>query len=296
MPGENGKGGSGSGGTDDKGQGSGNSGQIVIELNGEQKTLTSDEIKGLVGKATEADKLSQQFAPFSKVLTQYGVSPEDYLRNSEGSFALVNQLIEAGVIDDQGNILKKDSGAPNVPEKKSVNVDLTKSGGEKGLEVVLKALKGLGDRLEQLEDGQSGIYRRNIENDVKGKHPNLETEDITRLLAKAKADKSKSFWDHAEALSKEKEVVGKRSELESAKRTVELLQKAGIIPAGAIDLSKLDLDALKTQGSETAPKIWEGKKFVFDSRRKKLKGAGVDTSGFANPSDAMAETMKKRFA
>ena len=174
MPGENGKGGSGSGGTDDKGQGSGNSSQIVVELNGEQKTFTSEEIKGLAGKATEADRLNQQFAPFSKVLTQYGVSPEDYLRNSEGSFALVNQLIEAGVIDDQGNILKKESNASK-GEKNVVNVDLTKSGGNKETEVILKALKGMSDRLEQLEDGQSGIYRRNIENDVKQRHSNLES-------------------------------------------------------------------------------------------------------------------------
>ena len=295
MDGKDGKGGSGDGGSGDKGQGSGNSSQIVVELNGEQKTFTSEEIKGLAGKATEADRLNQQFAPFSKVLTQYGVTPEDYLRNSEGSFALVNQLIEAGVIDDQGNILKKDSSATKV-EPKVVNVDLTKSGENKQLDVVLKALKGIGDRIEQLEDGQSGIYRRNIENDVKGKHPNLETEDITRLLAKAKADKSKSFWDHAEAMSKGKEVVGKRTELDAAKRTVGLLQKAGIIPAGAIDLSKLDLDALKSQDLKTAPKPWEGKNFVFEARRKKLKGSGVDTSKFANPTDAMKEMTSKRFA
>ena len=292
---DKGKGGSGSGGTDDKGQGSGNSSQIVVELNGEQKTFTSEEIKGLAGKATEADRLNQQFAPFSKVLTQYGVSPEDYLRNSEGSFALVNQLIEAGVIDDQGNILKKESGAP--PKKEdSFKVDLTKSGGSKEIEVVLKAIKGIGDRLEQLEDGQSGIYRRNIENDVKGKHANLETEDITKLLAKAKADKSKSFWDHAEVMSKEKEVVGKKAELEAAKRTVALLQKAGIIPAGAIDLGKLDLEVLKSQDLKTAPKPWEGKNFLFESRRKKLKGSGVDTSKFASPTDAMKEMTSKRFA
>ena len=59
---------------------------------------------------------------------------------------------------------------------------------------------------------------------------------------------------------------------------------------------KLIENALKSQDLKIAPKPWEGKNFVFETRRKKLKGAGMDISKSANPTDAMKEMTSKRFA
>jgi len=252
--------------------------------------MSAEEVALAVSKAGELDVTKEQFAGFKKVLTQYGINPEEYLRNSEASFALMNQLISQGVIDEEGNVIEKKIVDPKL--KPTIPVKPADGEPGKASQVVLDALTKIGDRMTTLEDGQSSIYRRNIERDVKALHSNLDSDDVSKLLAKAQADRSKGFWDHAEDAAKEKSTKTAATELTHAKNTIQILVKAGVIEEGKVDLEKLDLTALKEQDPSKDPPVHEGKKFMFGSRMRKLGKTG--DAEFTLPADSMKEMLDKQ--
>jgi len=275
-----------------EGSGVGNPTQIEVKVGDETKVLSADEVTIALSKAKDLDAMKEDYAPFSKVLTQYGINLDEYLRNSEASFALMNQLIEQGVIDEQGNVIEKKAGEPKPTPPLVIPAKGAEGDPTRASQVVLDALTKIGDRMTALEEGQSNIYRRNIARDVKALHPNLDDGDISKLLAKAQSDRSKSFWDHVEVAAGEKTVREGQVALTHAKSTIELLVKAGVIPEGKVDLEKLDLAALEKQDKAKLPPVHEGKKFMFGSRQRKLGKTGDDE--YTLPGDAMKEMLDKQ--
>jgi hypothetical protein len=282
--------GNGAGGQGQSGDaGDGNPTQIQITVGDETKIMSAEEVVLAVSKAGELDVTNEQFAGFKKVLTQYGINPEEYLRNSEASFALMNQLIEQGVIDEQGNVVEKKIGdvLPKVPPVVPDEGKVTKS-----QQVVLDTLTKIGERMVKLEDGQSNIHRRNISRDVKAVYPNLTDDDVSKSLAKAQADRSVNFWDHVKVVSEEKTTKESQVALTHAKDTIKLLVKVGALEEGKVDLEKLDLAALEKFDPKTEPPVYEGKKFMFGSRQRKLGKTGDPE--YTLPGDSMKEMLDKR--
>lgn len=271
------------------GPGEGNPTQIQITIGNETKMLSAEEVTTAVRKAGELDVTNEQFAGFKKLLIQYGINPEEYLQNSEASFALMNQLIEQGVIDDQGRVIEKKikDVLPVIPVVPGDDRKVTKS-----QQIILDALTKVGERMDKLEDGQSNIYRRNISRDVKAVYPNLTDDDISKSLAKAQVDRSVDFWDHVKAVSKEKTVKEGQVALDYAKNTIALLVKVGALEEGKVDLEKLDLAALENYNPADEPPVYEGKKFMFASRQRKLGKTGDPE--FVLPGDGMKEMLDKR--
>lgn len=275
-------------------EGAGDSTQVKITVGGEDRVLSSEDVTNLV---IEQGKLKEAYSPIQKILTQYGFDPsregaEEYLRNSEAGLALANQLIEKGIIDNEGTVIEKkpsDEKPVADPARFQMPVEL---GASKQFETIAKALEKVAGRMDTLEEGQSNIYRRNIERDVKTDYPNLSDEDISRTLALAQADRSKGFWDHIKQVSEGKSA--KEAEVKGAtvKETVEVLMKAGVIPEGRIDLDKLDLSALETQEPGGLAPNFEGAKFMFKSRQRRL---GKGAEGTVNPSSAMKESLDHKF-
>ena len=265
---------------------------ITITIGGEEKTLTPAEITTAMEKAGNAEQTIQSLSGFQKVLTQYGIGAEEYLKNSEASFALANSLIAQGIIDEQGNIVEKkpaeDDKPPIIPSIPGAVLD---AGLTKQLDTISKALLTLGGKIETIEDGQSGLYRRNVERDVKVAHPGLDSGDVSKLLATAQADKSKSFWDHASALAQEKTAKEQVQTNTIAKATVEALVKAGIVSKDKIDVKDFDLNKLMEQDPSGGAPVYEGKKFMFASRKRRL---GKDADGFVAPSDGMKEMLDQK--
>jgi hypothetical protein len=266
---------------------------VEIEIGGEKRKLTAEDVKAMATKVAELEEARKKLEPFVQTLGRYGIDTEEYLRNSEASFVVMNQLIEKGVIDEQGNLVEKKGGQQAAPVPQVPNVD---GSGKlpREMQVVLNALGKVTERLDTLEESQSVIYRRNLEADVQSKFSNLESEDVTKLLAKAKADRGKSLWEHAKVMSEEKEGRKAQEKTTLAKEVLGVLIKAGIVPEGKLDLEKLDLSALAKKDSKNDPPSYEGKKFLFSNRKKVLKDRGVDVSKFSNPADAMKELVGKR--
>lgn len=277
-------------GTDNSGRRTGHAAQVSLDIDGKQIVLDEATLRDLVGKGEEYGRIKEGITPLLNLAAKYGVTDKEYLANAEASFALANALIEKGIIDQQGNIIEK-TPASNVTFMQKA----TESTGGKANEVVLAALNKLTERLETLESGQSSMWKRTLEQDVKAQYPNLDPEDVPGILAKSKSDKSKSFWDHAQVVSKEKETRRKESETSAAKEVVGALIKAGIIPVGTLDVDKLDLSQLKEIDPSDTSKSYVGKKFIFDARKQRLKNAGVDVSGFASPRAAMVEVVGKKY-
>lgn len=286
----------GAGGQDgDKGGGAGDS--IQLKVGDEVKTFTPQELVTHLEKAGNLQKAMEGLSGYQKVLTQYGVNSDEYIQNSEAAFQIMNTLIERGIIDQQGNVIeKKQTGDDDPTKRKQTGFQFADDGRkDKQLETIGKALQTITSKIEQLEEGQSSIYRRNIKRDVVAQHPNLNSDDdISRLLAIAQRDKSKSFWDHAAEMSKNKSAETQKTERGYVKSTVEALVKAGIIPEDKIDMTKLDaldLNSLKEQNPLGGAPTYEGKKFLFKSRFRKL---GVkEGDKFASPSDATKEVFNR---
>lgn len=266
---------------------------VEIEIGGEKRKLTAEDVKAMATKVAELEEAKKKLEPFVQTLGRYGIDTEEYLRNSEASFVVMNQLIEKGVIDEQGNLVEK-KGAEKAAS--ALQVSNVKTSGElpREIQVVLSAFGKITERLDSLEESQSVIYRRNLEADVQSKFSNLESEDVTKLLAKAKADRGKSLWDHAKVMSEEKATRKTQEKTTLAKEVLGVLIKAGIVPEGKLDLEKLDLSSLAKKDAKNDPPSYEGKRFLFSNRKKILKGRGVDVTNFANPADAMKELVGKR--
>lgn len=276
---------------------SGDSGDsIQIKVGDEVKTFSPQEIAVRLEKAGNLEKSMEQLSGFQKVLTQYGIGADEYLKNSEAAFAIANTLIEKGIIDEQGNIIEKK--APDVKPKDNEPAFRFSDDGrkDKQLETIGKALQAIVSKVEQLEEGQSNIYRRNIKRDVQAMHPELDDTDISQLLALSQRDKSKGFWDHAADLAGQKTAKTKQTEKGFVKTIVETLGKIGALKEGAIDMSKLDeldINSLKESSPTGGSPTYEGKKFLFGSRKRKLGIKGEDSNKFASPADATQEMFNR---
>ena len=263
---------------------------ITVNIDGEDKQFTPAELTTAINKTGALEKTVSNLSGFQKVLTRYGIGAEEYLQNSESALALANALIEKGVIDQQGNIIEKkpDSGTPPV---KSIIPGVPDTGVAKKIGTIEKALLALGSKMETIQEGQSSLYRRNVAADVRDAHPNLDDSDVSKLLATASADKSKDFWEHAEAASKAKAATVATQTNAIAKTTIETLVKAGIIKADAVDMDKFDLNTLQEQDPSGGAPVYEGKKFMFGSRMRRL---GKKAKGFVAPSESMKEMLDQK--
>lgn len=295
MPGTSGDGGQqgGQGDRNSSGAGDSNQNQVRVMVGDEEKIFSSEDVKTLVEKSSRLENDLGGLSAVKKVLAQYdGLTSEEYVRNSEAAFAIASKLIEEGIIDKQGNIIKKTSDSTST-QNANINPSRSDTGASKQLETVLKAVTALTKEVDGLKDGQSNIYRRNISRDVKAIHSNLNDDDVSQLLAVASHDKSKSFFDHAKEMSENKTAREGQHKTSVAKEVIGMLMKAGIVKEDALDLDKLNLDELSQRDKEKLSPIGEGKTFVFNSRKKKLKASGANMDVIASPSAGMREMIDR---
>ena len=105
--------------------------------------------------------------------------------------------------------------------------------------------------------------------DVRGN--NLNDEDVSRLLAIAGADRSKTLVQHAEEFSKKK--IGDRASL-----------RAEIAKEFGIDVTKFDANKLREQEAEgDIGALFKGKRFSFKKDKDSL-----------SPKEAMVEYFKRK--
>jgi len=256
MPPESGKAG------DQNGE-SGTAGQIKIDVEGAEKIMTTDDVQNLVNQAASVATNSQKVQNILKTVERYETDPDTYLQNSEAAFAVMTLLQEKGIIDDKGEPIEKKETPPSDDDKGRIfGTPDDKGTADKTAQIVMKALgpdlEKLGERMDGLEQGQSGLMRRSLKLDVQAKYPDFGDEDIARLVRISQEDQRKGLWEHAEDLDKGK----KAGQAETRK---------GYAKEFGVNLDEFDANKLTEQGAEGGGAgLIEGKKVMFASRAKKL--------------------------
>ena len=250
------------------------------------KTYGVKDVENLIAMQKSATEKTQTVAEILGAAEKYKISPAEYLSQSEGAFAVISQLIDEGVIDQQGKLVKK-TGSDEGQGTKSVEELIASLQGtakldgqgeptseDKMLGVINKALKsfedGISKRLEGIENTQSDQIRLNVQDRLKLKHKDLTDDDVSKVFGLAMNDRKKSVWQHAEDVAKERE--GRKADL-----------RKGYAKEFGVNLEEFDRNKLKEQDAKGgASAIFPGKKFSFRNKGE----------GFVDPGKAAGEFLE----
>jgi hypothetical protein len=178
---------------------------ITIKLGDEEKTLTADDVTELVARQSGLQNKINELSTFQKVLDRYNVDPDTYLKHSEGAIAIASKLIEDGIIDPQGNILKKEPAAPAPRREDSSFFHKSGEGESKVEEVTQKALGPLYDKLQKIEETQGRLIEMDMRNRLSRQFPDLNEGDLDNVFDVAFRDRKLSLSQHAQAYLEHKQ-------------------------------------------------------------------------------------------
>lgn len=238
-----------------------------------EKEYSAEDVQNLVNQQATATQKTQEVAAVLAAAQKYGVDPETYIAQAEGAFGVMTQLINDKIIDEKGNILqvkaKETPGKtetdgddelaklfdlPAVGTQNLKGIDKVAAIVAKALSPQLDALKKLGERVDTVDKTQGDMIRLNLQEKVMDKFPVLKPSDVSQVFGSAMNDRSKSLWEHAEALA--------------GMKTAELneLRKTHAKEFG-VDVAKFDENKLKEQeAAGGAGVLFKGKKFSFNAR------------------------------
>ena len=237
----------------------------------------------LAKQQASATQLTQEYAPLKRLCETYGARPEDVALQADALFKKATAWQQEGFLDEDFEIAsrqeppsKSEGTKPEGSKPPSVETISSDQITEMAKKAVEDARSPLVQKIQRLEQGIEMLSNFHIESKLKEKYPDLEGEDITRILTNARVDPSKNLIQHAEDVVKYKGT--KTSEME--KRFAE---KYGI------DIEKFDENKLKQQSAEGGGlKMFSGKKVVLDNRR-----AGEDS---VTARDAMIAHLEAKSA
>lgn len=247
-----------------------NGNQIMVEVDGESKSFSSDDIQNLVSQQASATQKTQQVSAVMKACDKFDMNPDTFVGQAEGAFSVIANLIDAGVVDEQGNIIKKEQKKDDISFNKNTNSNRGhESSEDKILSVISKVLEPLTKKFEVLEKDQMHLTRLRVNDSIQGKFKNLDEKDLSELFATAGADKTKTLMQHAEVFSKKKDDNF-------------LEQKRAIAKELGVDYDEFTANTLREQGAEGgAAGLFKDKKISFKGGKNSL-----------SPKAAMAEFFK----
>ncbi len=227
-------------------------------------------------------EVTQKSQAASKALTaaeRYQVDVDTYVQNAEASFALMNQLIQEGIIDEGGKLLKKEAppaaptppvgaGLPHLTKADNVSLDALKEFHTK--------FGTLEAELNRLKEDNVGLMRLRLQDKLAQQFPDLDENDIARVMADAYASKGK------------KPVAEVAKELSEAKKSYMAKLETDFAKKYGIDTEELARrkQFIESDPSQGAGLIASGKRMVFQPK----KG---DTNA-VTPKQAMQEFMRRR--
>ena len=240
--------------------------KIVFEVDGEKHQLTAEEARALYQERATVTQQGQKFGSLLKIAEKYGLDPEDLGEQADGAFNRLASLVEQGILTETGDVkqamVKQADISPSpVQARSSSDSDASE---ERFMKIVEKALGPLATRLGTIEEDQARMIRMDVEDRIIAKHDNLDAEDVSRLFARARADRGKTIWAHAEEMSK-------------AKNTQKEILRAEVAQELGISLEEYDKrNKLKEQDSKgLIAGVLAGRKLSFK------KGEGRITPGQA---------------
>lgn len=239
------------------------------------------------GELTEqVTAMQDSFNGVTLAAKQYGTDTKTYLESAESAFGVLNTLIEAGLIDEAGAIVKptgdsssKEGGKSDTNKNKASSFSFETKEGEnnKGENDLLSAVENLIDKklgtfnekFQQIESSQSTLFKAGLSARIKAKHPEFTDTDVETVMNNAFADRTQDLWAHAESVKNS--------------NTTHLQEQEKIFAAKyGVDLEQVKKhEELKEQHATGGiGALFKGKRFSF---RKKTRN---DTE-FIRPSEAV---------
>ena len=250
-----------------------------IEIEG--KSYSLEDVKNIIAQQGESTKASQAAAKALTAASRYNVDVDTYVQNSEASFALMQELIAGGIIDETGKILKKEApkAAPVIPGVSGAVIPQVGKADNVAMEALTEFHKKFGsleEEINRLREDNVGLMRLRLQDKLASQFPDLDEEDISKVMATAyKAGGKKPVAEVAKELSEAKKAW--LAEQESA-----WAKKHGL----NLDEIKRRKEFIEAGPEGGAAALFSGKKFGFSHKK------GDTTT--VSPKDAMAEFMSKR--
>lgn len=280
------------------GQGDGQGGQAAKVKVGE-KEYSAEDVQGLLSQMKTATERNQQFKAVEDFCNKYNLDVEGLLDNAEGAFGVVSKLIDEKVIDEKGNLIEKPSegnrgekGSGSKGSEGDLDLEAILKGdsGEfkgkdrvsaivlKALEPVTKQMQDFSSAVGEVKELQMGLLRERMQEKIQGKFPDLDEDDISRVLRLAAEDPRRGVMQVAEGVAKRKSdwLLGlKKKHAEEFGVNWEEFEKK--------EKERNDLGDKGPEGG-SIPAL-EGKKFSFHGKRR--------GENFVTPLEASQEYLKK---
>ena len=252
---------------DKGGQKGGGSGDQKITVG--EKEYSVDDVTNLLAQTATLTKKGESVQKVIDVCARYDMEPGDYADQSMSAFSTINNLIQEGVIDAEGNIVKPEPKAKD-PEDDLLNLEPKAKPAAKPASTadatILKAIEGvnktqtdMAETVKRLESIQTSMIHDSYRDKITAKFPALSDKDADHVLAVAMQDTKKDVWGHAE------DVVAAK-----AASTV-AMNKAYCEEHGLnyeeLERQKADENELEEQSAEGgAAAMHKGKKFRFNPK------------------------------
>ena len=179
-----------------------------------EKEYSVADVENLLANVSTLNEKGESVQGIIDMCTRFEMDPGEFLDQSSGALTVISTLMKDGVIDEQGQIVKKVvDPAKKVEPKEDLNLDPDpkKKGGDKTEAIVAKALEGvtpvikdLGEKLTRMENIQTSMLHADYQKQIIEKHPDLSLKDADHVLSLATSDTKKTLWEHAEDTSKAK--------------------------------------------------------------------------------------------
>jgi hypothetical protein len=240
-----------------------------------ERVYTSNDVQNMLTQLHGNTQTVQKVGNILAACERYGLDPEQFLAQAEGAWTVVGNLVQDGVIDRQGKLVKKTpsrdefSGGGNVPTDDQ-NLTPDAKFLKETLGQVRATMEGFGSKMKEMEEVQTSMLRNSFHERIKSAHRELSDDDVSRVFALAMRDKTKTLFQHAQAAA-----IHKRGIMAE-------LRKAHAEEFG-VNLDEFDQNKLHMQDPKGAAVArFGGKKFSF----KKGKDA-------VTPKEAMLEYFKQ---
>lgn len=190
------------------------------------KVYTAKDVENLVNREAALTQESQKVAVLRNAAEKYNVSVEDYVKNAEGAFGVTTRLMETGVIDEKGQLIK------DQPDGKDKNNPTFKGDGQgdgenqviadSRIDTVLSALSDINKRLDNelpaLRQDADNVMKLGLRRDIMSAHSELDEKDAVAVLERFERNPRKDVWEHAKDYVEDKQVYERDQEERYAKR------------------------------------------------------------------------------
>lgn len=248
---------------------------IVLDIDGEEKTFTPEQVLDMHKNLASATQNSQKAAPLLKLAEQVGLDPDDLSQQIPGAFSLIQDLVDQGIIDQEGNVIKQKAAPANADDDSDDNDNSNSSSEQISASKIAELIEAkLEEKLnpfqkaiQDLGNVNTGLQRAEISRRLKAEYQDadLSDEDVTTIMSMSRASRGKANLRQAA-----EQFIGKRQEqlTKMEQQIVEKYKKAGV------DLSQFDLNSLKEQDADSvAARITQDKRLSFRKGDKTISPA-----------------------